>query len=263
MWRAGAVALLLVPPGPVVRVSVEPGAVAITTGQCNGVELDVRLTNAGAEPVYADARLAAADVLHMPRRAISTWLPPGYTRTVPVAVSAPTGTAPGVYLVRVTGAGQRVEVPVTVSPPSPSPDLTRSVSRVNASSYRAGLLPCGALDGDADPARWWKGTGWADSTGKEWPDWLQLRWAAPQTVSRVTVTTVDSAEFPVAQFGLRDWDVQVAGPGGWQTVAAVRGNTAVTVTSDFAPRVTTEVRILTHAANGTNDWSRITEVAVS
>jgi hypothetical protein len=249
-------------PAPRARLTVEPGALPITTGQCNGGRLQVKLTNPGPEPIYATARLGASDLLHLPRRLISTWLPPGYTRTVPVTVSAATGTAPATYLVRVISKDQRIEVPVTVTPPAPSPDLTRSVSRVNASSYRAGLLPCGALDGDADPAHWWKGTGWADGTGKEWPDRLRLKWATPQTVSSVRVTTTDSAEFPAAQFGLRDWDIQVAGPDGWQTVAAVRGNAAAAVTSTFPPRRTTQLRIVTHAANGNNDWSRIAELQV-
>jgi hypothetical protein len=243
-------------------VTVTPEKLSIATGQCNGEDLSVRLTNPGDEPVFADARLSADDALHLPRRLISTWLPPGYTRTVPVTVSAAAGTPAGTYTVRVKNGGERLDVPVTVAPPVPSENLARSASRVTASSARAGLLACGAVDGDADPARWWKGTGWADATGKQWPDWYRITWETPQRIGRVELTTVDSAEFPVDRFGLRDWDVQVATNDGWETVARVRGNRAATVTSRFAERRSTEVRVLTYAANGTNDWSRVVELSV-
>ncbi|MEU8616174.1 hypothetical protein AB0C29_50160, partial [Actinoplanes sp. NPDC048791] len=80
------------PPRTGVRLSVGPETLPITTGQCNGGQLLVRLTNSGRTPVYADAVITAPEALHLPRRLISTWLPAGYTRTVPVAVSAPAGT---------------------------------------------------------------------------------------------------------------------------------------------------------------------------
>ncbi|WP_328470667.1 discoidin domain-containing protein [Actinoplanes sp. NBC_00393] len=224
--------------------------------------MTVKLTNPGRAALYAEARLAPAGPLHLPRRLISTWLPPGYTRTVPVTISAAAGTAPGTYSIRVTDTGQQLKMPVTVSAPAPHPNLARSASKVTASSLRAGLLPCGAFDGDTDPTHWWNGTGWADGTPRTWPDWLRLTWPAPQLISQVEVATVDSSEYPAHRFGLRDWDIQVATPGGWETVAAVRGNTAATTRSTFAPRRAAELRILTHAANGGNDWSRILELTV-
>lgn len=245
-----------------VRLTVEPGTLPITTGQCNGGQLLVRLTNHGTAPVYADAVLTAPDALRLPRRLISTWLPAGYTRTVPVAVSAATGTPAGTYPVAVTSGAQRVDVPVSVSAPRPSPELSRSASRVSASSSRAGYLVCGAVDGDADPAHWGHGTGWADGTGRQWPDWYQLQWDTPQRLSRVDLATVDSAEFPTARYGLRDWDVQLAVAGGWRTVVQVRGNTAATVSSTFPAQLADTLRIVTYAANGANDQSRILELTV-
>ncbi|GAA3933240.1 hypothetical protein [Actinoplanes auranticolor] len=245
-----------------VRLSVDRATLPIT-GQCNGGELRVRLTNRGPAPVYADAVLTAPAALHLPRRLISTWLPAGYTRTVPVAVSAPAGTPTGTYTVSVTSGEHRVAVPVVVSPARPSADLARSAVRVSASSSRTGFPVCGAVDGDADPAHWGHGTGWADGTGRQWPDWYELTWSGPRQPARVTLTTVGSAQFPTARYGLRDWDVQLATAAGWRTVAAVRGNTAVTVTSTFPRQRTGALRIVTHAANGLNDQSRIVELSVS
>jgi hypothetical protein len=251
------------PPRTGVRLSVDRATLPITTGQCNGGQLLVRLTNRGPAPVYADAVLTAPEHLHLPRRLISTWLPAGYTRTVPVAVSAPTGTPTGTYAVQVTSGEQRVAVPVVVSPARPSANLARTAARVAASSSRTGFPVCGAVDGDADPAHWGDGTGWADGTGRQWPDWYELTWSSLQQPTRVTVTTVDSAPYPTARYGLRDWDVQLATAAGWRTVAEVRGTTAATVTSTFPAQRTGALRIVTHAANGLNDQSRIVELTVS
>ena len=250
------------PPAAAVLLTVDPQALPVTTGQCNGGQLLVRLTTRGPAPVYADAVVTASEALHLRRRLISTWLPAGYTRTVGVPVVAATGTPAGAYAVSVTSGEQRIDVPVAVSPPGPSANLARSAARVSASSSRAGFLVCGAVDGDADPAHWGYGTGWADGTGRQWPDWYQLSWDTPQRLSRVDIATVNSAEFPTARYGLRDWDVQLATAGGWRTVAEVRGNTAATVGSTFPAQQTDALRIVTYAANSANDQSRIVELTV-
>jgi hypothetical protein len=250
------------PPAAELQLTVEPDTLSIATGQCNAGQFLVRLTNRGPDPVYADAVLTASDTLHLPRRLISTWLPAGYTRTVPVTVSAATGTPAGTYAVRVASGDQKADVPVTVSPPQPSPNLTGSAARVSASSSRAGYLVCGAVDGDADPTHWGHGTGWADATGRKWPDWYELKWDSPQQLSRVDIATVNSAEFPTERYGLRDWDVQVPTADGWRTVVEVRGNTAATFSSTFPTQPTDTLRIVTYAANGANDQSRIVELAV-
>lgn len=250
------------PPAAELRLTVEPDTLPIATGQCNAGQLLVRLTNRGPAPVYADAVLTASDALHLPRRLISTWLPAGYTRTVPVTVGAPTGTPAGTYAVRVASGDQQANVQVTVASPRPSINLTRSAARVSASSSRAGYLVCGAVDGDADPTHWGHGTGWADATGRQWPDWYQLNWDTPQQLSRVDIATANSAEFPTERYGLRDWDVQVATADGWRTVVEVRGNTAATVSSTFPTQRTDTLRIVAYAANGANDQSRIVELTV-
>jgi hypothetical protein len=235
----------------------------ITAGQCNGARLTVRLTNQGSTPTHADATLTAPDALHLQRGTISTYLPAGYTRTVVLTVSSPPGTAPGTYRVRVTAGTSHLEIPVTVAPTvaSPTGNLARSATRVTASSSRAGYPLCGAVDGDADSEHWGLTTGWNDVTGRQWPDWYQLHWDTHQRISQVRLHTLDSAASPAARFGLRDWDVQVTTATGWVTVAQVRGNTTGTVTSAFAALDTMDLRIVTYAANGANDYSRIVEVA--
>ncbi|MBB4741067.1 hypothetical protein BJY16_004526 [Actinoplanes octamycinicus] len=218
------------------------------TGQCNGRDLLVHLTNTTTKPIYADAWLAADPALHLPRRLISSWLPPGYTRKVPVAVRAADRTKPGTYHLRISSAGTSVDVPVKVSAPPPDAGLMRLATRVTASSARATGPVCAAIDGDP-------GTIWNDATGKRWPDWWQLDWDRPRRISRVEVVTT-------AEWGLRDWDVQVAAPDGWVTVRSVRGNTAVRHITRFAPRRAAAVRIVTLAGNAVNDQSRLAEVVI-
>ncbi|GLW28520.1 hypothetical protein [Actinoplanes regularis] len=253
IWIVAALLLgrAVVPGGPVVAhdgLIVDPDALRITTGQCNGDELTVRLTNTGRKAIYADASLSAPAELHLPRTLISTWLPPRYTSSVPVPVRATDGARPGTYHVRVSSRGRTADVPVTVTDPPASADLVRSAARVTVSSARADAAACNAIDGNPVSM-------WIDATGKRWPDWWRVDWAAARRVSRVAVTTT-------AQWGLRDWDVQVAEGQQWVTVASVRDNTAVEHVSQFAERRTGSVRIVTRAGNQVNDVSRLVEVVI-
>ncbi|AEV83726.1 coagulation factor 5/8 type domain-containing protein [Actinoplanes sp. SE50] len=246
MISSTLVALVALSATPPVSITVAPATLPITIGQCNGGTITVKLTNHGKTPIYADASLSADPALHLPRSLITTWLPAGYTSSVPVAVRA---TRAGDFRVRVTAGPSRVEVPIRVGTPAPGAALTRLASRVTASSARAGSPACAAIDGRAD-------TMWNDTTGKRWPDWWQLDWDTAHRVSRIAVTTT-------ADGGLRDWDVQVAVPTGWQTVDSVRGNRSALKISTFTARATTAVRIVTLAGNGVNDQSRLVDVAIS
>ncbi|MEU8660951.1 discoidin domain-containing protein [Actinoplanes philippinensis] len=242
-------ALLPALPAPdPVHLTVSPQSLPVTTGPCNARHLSVRLANTSTTPVYADAELTAPDALHLQRTLVSTWLPAGWTSAVPVRVSAATGTPPGDYRIRVSSGDQHTDVPVTVTAPPPTAGLTTRAAEVTAASFRATNPICAAADGD--PA-----TFWTDGTNRVWPDWFQLDWHTPVTVSRADVRTP-------AEAGLRDWDVQVW-TGAWQTVASVRGNTATTRTSTFPPRSVTALRILTLAGNGVGDMSRLAELTVS
>jgi hypothetical protein len=242
-------ALLPALPAPdPVHLTVNPHDLPLTTGPCNARNLSVRLANTSAEPVYADAGLSASPALHLQRTLVSTWLPAGHTSAVPVRVSAATGTPPGAYRIRVSSGGRHADVPVTVSAPPPTAGLITRAAEVTAPSFRAANPICAAADGD--PA-----TFWSDGTNRHWPDWFQLDWHTTVTASRVDVTTP-------AEGGLRDWDVQVWDDG-WQTVASIRGNTATTRSSEFPARPARALRVLTLAANGVNDMSRLAELTVS
>lgn len=249
-------------PGLQVSVAADSPGLNIATGQCGGAPITVQLTNPGDEPVYADATLSAPDDLVLEREVISTYLPAGYTAKVPIPVTAPLGTDPGAYQVKVSAekSTAQASVNVTATAPDPNGNLARSASKITASSTHAGYPVCGAVDGDTDGEHWGTTTGWNDGNSTIWPDWFELQWDDPQTVSHISLHTLNNTKYPAARYGLKDWDIQTLTDGEWKTIASVRGNTQGTVDTTFDPVRTNALRVLMLAGNGANDYSRIVEL---
>ncbi|TDD55837.1 hypothetical protein E1286_03595 [Nonomuraea terrae] len=249
------------PREPAVQVSIGSPELDIATGQCAGAPITVQLTNPGEQAVYADATLSAPDDLVLQRTMISTYLPAGYTAKVSVPVMAPLETEPGTYPVKVSAGRSTAtaSIAVTATAPDPSGNLARSASKVSASSVHSGYPLCGAVDGDTDSEHWGT-TGWNDGNSTIWPDWFELQWNQPQTVGRVALHTLNSTRYPVARYGLKDWDVQTLVDGQWKTIASVRGNSQGVVDTTFEPVQTNALRVLLLAGNGANDYSRIVEL---
>ncbi|MET7278208.1 discoidin domain-containing protein [Kribbella sp. NPDC005582] len=245
-------------------VATDVAQVAVTPVPCSKAGFELRFGNTGKTAVYADAFLEAGTPLTLSRKLVSSYLPPGYTLKVPIAVNAPRGTAPGDYSIQIKAGEQKVTLPVHVG--EPPVDTTGNLARytpVTASSEHLPNYPaCGAVDGDRDSEHWAKTTGWNDSTKGNFPDWLQVTFDQPQTVGRVDLYTLNSRQYPAAGYGLKDWDVQAMVGGAWQTVAEVRGNVAGLTSSTFTPVAATAVRIRTLASNEGPTYSRVVELEV-
>ncbi|HEX7152972.1 MAG TPA: discoidin domain-containing protein [Thermoanaerobaculia bacterium] len=111
---------------------------------------------------------------------------------------------------------------------------------VAASSTFSGYSPQRVNDGNRSTALG-GGTSWCNTGyGSGYPpQWLQLDFGVNRTFSRVDLYTSSG-------YAIRDYDVQYfVQPTGWITVAQVRNNTALQVTSNFAPVTARLVRILT------------------
>ena len=245
-------------------LATDVAQVAATPVPCSKQGFELRFGNTGKTAVYADAFLDAGAPLTLSRKLVSSYLPPGYTLKVPIAVNAPRGTAPGSYTIEIKAGDQKLSLPVQVGEPPTdnSGNLARFVP-VSASSEHLPVYPaCGAVDGDHDPEHWAKTTGWNDATKGNFPDWLQVTFDQPQSVGRVDLYTLDSVQYPAARYGLKDWDVQAQVGGTWQTVAEVRGNLAGLKSSAFTPVTATAVRVLTLASNEGPTYSRIVELEV-
>jgi hypothetical protein len=249
---------------PELALSTDVSVVEVLPQPCPRSGFELRFKNAGARDVYADAFVTAPPELGVSREVVTSYLPAGYELKVRVQVTAAVGTPPGGYALELRAGDARLSLPVTVLPPpeNPTGNLARFAT-VMASSEHLPVYPaCGATDGDHDSAHWATTTGWNDGTRGLFPDWLQVTFSQPETVSRVDLYTLDSTRYPAARYGLRDWDVQVDSGGQWTTVAQVRGNTAGLVSSAFAPVRTSGVRILALASNEGLTYSRVVELEV-
>ncbi|TDU90368.1 F5/8 type C domain-containing protein [Kribbella voronezhensis] len=245
-------------------LATDVAQVAVTPVPCAKQGFELRFGNTGTTAVYADAFLDAAAPLTLSRKLVSSYLPPGYTLKLPIAVNAPRDTAPGSYSIQIRAGDQTLTLPVQVgeAPTDTTGNLARYVP-VSASSEHLPVYPaCGAVDGDRDSEHWAKTTGWNDATKGAFPDWLQVTFDQPQSVGRVDLYTLNSKQYPAAGYGLKDWDVQAKVGDAWQTVAEVRGNVAGMKSSTFTPVTASAVRVLTLASNEGPTYSRVVELEV-
>ncbi|MEJ3749593.1 discoidin domain-containing protein [Actinomycetes bacterium KLBMP 9797] len=250
---------------PELALSTDVSTVEVLPQPCPRSGFELRFGNAGARAVYADAFVDAPPELRVSREVVTSYLPAGYELKVRVQVTAAVGTVPGEYALTLRAGNARRTLPVTVlpAPENPTGNLARFATVLASSEHLPVYPACGTTDGDRDSAHWGSSTGWNDGTRGRFPDWLQVTFPALSTVGRVDLYTLDSARYPAARYGLRDWDVQVDSGGQWVTVAQVRGNTAGLASSVFAPVSTQAVRILTLASNEGLTYSRVVELEAS
>ncbi len=100
--------------------------------------------------------------------------------------------------------------------------------------------PARVNDGSASSALGGQNS-WANDAGVPIPQWIELTWNAPVTVSRVVVTT--TAGFEVRDYVLQYW-AGGAQSGSWQTLATVAGNTTINRVHQFGAVTTMRLRIL-------------------
>ncbi|MFB4262323.1 discoidin domain-containing protein [Nonomuraea sp. GTA35] len=271
------------PPPQTASVKVEPG-VSKGTGRLTPVagadklvaplgvdpacpaKLRIGMRSDARKAAYATMRVELDPPLTASRPMLTSYLPPGYQVGANLLVAVPPGTPQGTYGLRLRTPDRTLEVPVEVVPVDGLDNGGNLALRrpVTASSQHvnANYPPCSVADGDRSSNGWAGGNGWNDATARAWPDTLAIALGGARQVSRVDLYTLDTERYPASRYGLRDWDVQAQVGGQWQTVAQVRGNTAGTARSDFAPVTADAVRIVALASNGANDYTRVIEVEV-
>jgi hypothetical protein len=138
-----------------------------------------------------------------------------------------------------------------------------------SSTHSPGYAASGAINGDRTGSGWGHGGGWNDGTPYSWPDWLEIDFAAAQSIDEVDVFSVqDNYISPVAPtstqtftlYGLQDFQVQYWDGAAWTTVpnGSISGNNLVWRTITFPVVTTSKIRIWVTAA--LNTWTRIAEV---
>ncbi|MFG2088418.1 discoidin domain-containing protein [Spirillospora sp. NPDC048824] len=248
-----------------VTMTLQSGPLDVLAAPCGGEPLVVALTNSGPEGAYADVFITPERPLVTSHDVISTYVPPDGDVVVRVQVSAPLGSAGGTHDVslRLGPHGPRQDASVTVTPKPSGPGANLALGGpVNASSTHGNFHVCGAVDGNTDSEAWSTRTGWNDGTRTVFPDTYTVEFGAPQPIDRIVLYTLDSARYPAARYGLRDFDVQVLGGGEWTTVSSVRGNATGRLEISPDPVVSaTSVRVVALASNS-GDYSRIVELEV-
>lgn len=112
--------------------------------------------------------------------------------------------------------------------------LASQGSRATASSEDRPAYPAaGVIDGVRDDAGWGSGHGWASAAGQPLPQWLEVDFGQPRTVSQLIVIAYqrENSTETATKWGIRDYELQVwdAPTGKWNTVVREQQGRAVKV----------------------------------
>ena len=165
-------------------------------------------------------------------------------------------------------------VPITVNPavggmPVNVALAANGATAVASSTYNATFAAASAITGNRAGLGWGTDGGWADGTPNAYPDWLEVDFAAAETIGEVDVFTVqDNAAAPstptptmtFSLYGLQNFEVQYWTGSAWTDVpgGAIVNNTFVWRQVTFAPLATSKIRIWVTGALAS--YSRITDV---
>jgi hypothetical protein len=164
------------------------------------------------------------------------------------------------------------------SAPPPPPRVNHALSSngatVAASSFLDdGRAPQAAVNGDRRGLHWGSdastGSGWHDSSGNDFPDWLEINFGGEKTLSEVHVFTVQdnyaapsepTEQMPFTKYGLTEFDVEYWSGSAWQVVpgGAITGNNKVWRKLTFPALKTSKIRVVIRGALAGH--SRVTEV---
>ncbi|GAA1555075.1 hypothetical protein GCM10009804_09940 [Kribbella hippodromi] len=241
-----------------IELSATPQPVEVVPLPCfPSGKLSLGMTNTGRKSTVADMRIAADPALTISRHQFSSYLPVNQLVKAPLEITVPRGTAPATHTVTLSADKKQLKVPVIVKP-VPARDNLLLGEQAVASSTNGNMRLCGGVDGNADSAQW-GASGWHDNTKGVFPDTYGVGFVQPTTVGRVVLQTLDSAKYPAAVMGIRDFDVQVRTGAQRTTVGEVRGNETGRVTVTFTPVAVDAIQLVIHDSND-HGYSRIVEV---
>lgn len=200
------------------------------------------------------------------------------TQTSPVI--SHTFTQPGEFITRLVVTDSRGKVSsntamfkLDVEEPVQCPSnvaLFATGAGASASSiYNAGYAPNSVIDGERKGLNWGNLGGWNDGTRGTYPDWVEVAFNGPQTLTQIRVFTLQN-DFnnPVEPdvntlatvYGIQDFEVQYWDGSQWVTVpnGAVTGNDKAMRVFALPQITTTKIRVF--VTNARNNFSRLTEV---
>lgn len=99
---------------------------------------------------------------------------------------------------------------------------THGTRALASSEYSPGCGPAGLIDGARDNAHWQHGHGWASQANQPLPQWVELVFPQPRSISRFIVVTYGAKDdsSSVATWGVKNYDLEVwdAEANSWKTV---------------------------------------------
>lgn len=246
------------PGGQAIDLSVEGADLSVFPRQ--EATVTVSVTNRLRRPVTDTLTATVEDPLQVSPQTTTLRLDGWETATVDSTITVPRSVTGSDFELTVKFGDETETATVTV-PAVVDTNLARFGTANVSSSHSSSRYPASqAIDGNNDSSDWGQ-TGWNDDTRSEFPDWLEVSFPVPFEVDRVDVFTLDSADNPASEYGLRDYDVQVTVDGEYQTVAEVRDNTFGHVSSVFDSVTTESVRLLIYDTNDGN-YSRVVEFEI-
>jgi hypothetical protein len=158
--------------------------------------------------------------------------------------------------------------------PTPTPRVNVALSSggavASASSTYSPDYPVGAVnDGDRRGVNWGAGGGWNDATPGAYPDWVEVSFGGPKTITEIDLFTLqDDYGSPMeptpgmtfSRYGVTDFQLQYWDGAGWAGVAggAVSGNDKVWRQFTFPGVTTAKIRVL--IGNSLSTYSRVVEI---
>ncbi len=136
-----------------------------------------------------------------------------------------------------------------------------------SSYYNSGYAPGAAINGDRSGANWGATGGWNSAYWYNFPEWLQVNFNGPKSITQVVVYSVqDTYWAPVEptdtmtfnNYGTVDFSIQGWDGSSWATLATVTGNNLVKRTVNIAAYTTDRIRIVVN--RGVDGFARLTEV---
>jgi hypothetical protein len=156
--------------------------------------------------------------------------------------------------------------------PDPDPALTNWAlaahgGKASASSEMAAQWPAaGVIDGVRDDTLWGAGHGWASAPGAALPQWLEVAFPQPRSLSRLVVITYQREGTPetATKWGIRDYELQVwnASRAAWETVVTEQQGRAVKtrVHELSQPVETMKIRLLVHRVAPLDGQARLLQL---
>jgi peptidyl-Asp metalloendopeptidase len=138
-----------------------------------------------------------------------------------------------------------------------------------SSAYDVGYPASSVINGDRKDLNWGSGGGWADGTGGQYPDWIQVTFNGSKIINRIDVFTIqddyaDPAEptgsMTFSLYGITDFSVEYWDGFNWITVpgGSIVGNNNVWRRFTFSDVTTDKLRV--NITNALLNSSRVTEV---